>query len=151
MNIKTVDILGFASLILSAISVAFLLVLDKPDWVQPTLILCGIILGILVFLTMFPRRCHTHFLELCGEKSLFLYGRLVVAILLFTVGWYISSTMPSVFGAESEAVLGNENVMLCPIFALFGHVIHAGCVKKAKKMQNSEGISPKLGKLHKKL
>lgn len=134
MNHKVANGLGFLAVGLSAFSVVYLLVLEKLAWVDATLVFCAVVLGTLVLLTMVPRKSHFAFLEICREKTPFLYTRLVVSIVLFLAGWYIQSAMAQVFGADHAAVLVNEKGLLCPLFSMFGHIIWAGCVKKAKTL-----------------
>lgn len=134
MNRKIVDAIGFVSLGLSVWTVVYMLMLEKVAWMGTFLMVAGVALGILVLLTMVPRKCHLAFLEICREKPCLLPARLVASVLLFILGWYLGSAMPQVFGADSPAVLGNANVMLCPLFSMFGHVIALGCVKKAKNL-----------------
>ena len=139
MGLKAINYLSIVSLVAAAGSLVLLLTGSLSPWMSSVCLAYGLCLMVLSALMLVPRKCHFAFLRTCQEGPKLVIFRMVVAIVIFLLAWYLHSGSVSVFGQENPRLAHHGIVMLIPLFTMFGHVVFSACVKKSKSWSENIG------------
>ena len=128
MNVKKriLDLMTIVGLLFSGAAVVDLAL----RWDSPVLnvfyyIWGGLCAALLAYALLF-RRGREDLKEAASGGSRLLWLRVLLAAVLFLLGWYINAASVKLYGEESEMVRGNGARMFALIFTLILHVLYFG-------------------------
>lgn len=134
MNRNILDGISVAGLIISAAAVVDLL----ARWDQFPLVILYFVWGVacaaMVAIILLAYKVRKRFHEACRGGSPLLWLRLLIAIVLLLLGWYINAASTQLYGADSAMVANNGIRMFCVLFTMVFHVLYFAFTKKKTEL-----------------
>ena len=130
MNRKLLDGITITGLIISGVAVADLLIRWNTALLVYIDLAWGIVCATLVGLVLLASKVRQRFQTACQGGSRLLGLRLLLAVVLMVLGWYINAASEALYGADSPMVADNGVRMFCVIFTAVFHVIYFAYTKK---------------------
>lgn len=135
MNRNILDGISVAGLLISAAAVVDLL----ARWDQFPLVVLYFVWGVasaaMVAIILLAYKVRQRFHEACRGGSPLLWLRLLLAIVLFLLGWYINAASVQLYGPESAMVANNGSRLFCVLFTMVFHVLYFAFTKKKTELQ----------------
>ena len=99
-----------------------------------------------VGMVLVSRRARSTFVEMCKTKPPLLILRLLTAISVFLMNWFVTESMVLHFGAESPYIANTGIHMILAFSVLLSHLTYVGFVQRVKKGPEKPTIIDKLRK-----
>lgn len=127
---ESVSLLG---LVTAVTAVCDMLLVWKLIWLQSAFIIYGVALLVSLALLLLIKKANAHVMEICRNKPRLLPLRLVAALGLFLLAWYINAAMTAIYGKDSVEVAYNGARVLAVTATLMAHVVYLGFARRAQK------------------